>query len=93
MLTVVVAVDTQPRVSVTVQVYVPGQSPPMVNEIPPEGAQLTVYTPDPPDAETLAVPEQAQVGVDDALDVSSAGSVMVTETWSVQPLASVTVQV
>src|SRR6185312_3244777 len=79
--------------SVIVTVYVPAAKPVAVAAVPPLGDQLYVLVPVPPlavmVAEPFVPPLQLTLVCDDTLDVSAAGSVMVTCCVLVQLLASV----
>ncbi len=91
---VTVSVSVQPLASVTVTVYVPAARLEAVAEVAPLD-QAKEYDVVPPVAEAVASPSlpplQLTLSVYAVAATSTAGSVIVTEAESVQPLASVTV--
>ena len=83
--------------SVTVQVYVPAIKPEAVIPVPPNGVQLYVNAPVPPEADIVAAPLlpalQETFVCETAFTTITDGCVIVNVLDAAQPFASVTVQV
>ena len=92
-----VSVSVHPLASETVTVYVPAVRLDAVAEDPPPLDQAYVYAVVPPEAEAVASPSfpplQFTLSSTEAAATSAVGSVIVTESVSVQPFASVAVTV
>jgi hypothetical protein len=89
-------VSVQPFASVTVTVKVPAESPVMVAPVP-ELLHAYVYGDVPPEPDAVADPSEPPLQLtlveELMLAVTAVGSVIVTDTVSSHPLASVTVTV
>ena len=85
----VVAVPVQPIASAMVTVYVPLTKLFVVDALPPEGDQVYVYPPVPPDAVTVPDATPQKPGPFVIVPVTAEGSVIVILFEPVQPFESV----